>query len=350
MVGIGIAGIGFMGVTHYKALDQVADARVTAVFTRSEKKLAGDWSDVQGNFGGAGGEHDLSNLARHRRFEDLIADQNVDLVDICLPSPMHADATIAALEAGKHVLVEKPIALTVEDADRMIATAATCERQLMVGQVLRFWPEWKFLKDAMTSSEYGRLMTLNLRRIISRPDWSKDIANFSANGGPLIDLHIHDVDFVLYLLGKPKQLRCIGRLRDDCVVYVSTLYDYEGGPTVSAQSGAVAMPGRPFRHEYEACFEKATVTFAAATEPEGVDASAGQSSSQVLTVYDGEGHVSFPQVSKRDGFVAQLEHAAQCAAADRPSPIIDGTHARDSLAVVHLEGESLCRGATLDVT
>src|SRR5690242_15129554 len=103
MVKVGIAGIGFMGVTHFKALQNVKGARVAAICTRDEKKLAGDWRSVQGNFGDAGGTQDLSKVARYRDFDEMLADESLDLIDICLPTPLHRDATIAAVKAGKHV-------------------------------------------------------------------------------------------------------------------------------------------------------------------------------------------------------------------------------------------------------
>lgn len=348
MVGIGIAGIGFMGVTHFKAIAEVADARVAAICTRSEKKRAGDWREVQGNFGEGGGVQDLGSIATYQQFDDLIRDRDIDLIDICLPSPMHAATTIAALEAGKHVLVEKPIALSVEDADRMIAAARSTGRLLMVAHVLRFVPQWAFIRQAM-DGRFGRLLTLSIERIITSPDWSKDVADLKANGGPLIDLHIHDVDFVLHLLGKPKRIASVGRDVDGCVLYVSTQYDYGDGATVTSRGGAVARKGRPFMQAYEACFEEATVTVSTATEPLGNDPARRQSQTHELIVYDAAGRVSFPTLDGPDPFVAQLEHAVQRVSRDEPSTLIGAESAREALALCFLEGEAVRRGQYVDV-
>jgi len=119
MVRVGIAGIGFMGVTHYKALQKVKGAKVTAIFTRDPKKLGGDWTKVKGNFGDSGGVQDLSKVKRYDDLGAMLADPDLDLIDICLPTHLHRDVTLDALKAGRHVLVEKPIALDVRDADRM---------------------------------------------------------------------------------------------------------------------------------------------------------------------------------------------------------------------------------------
>lgn len=123
MIGIGIVGIGFMGMTHYLAAGRVAGAKVVAISTRDPKKRAGDWTSIQGNFGPRGTQMDLSGVAAYETFEELLADPKVNLVDLCVPNADHARLAIAALEAGKDVLVEKPIALSLEDAEAMVATA-----------------------------------------------------------------------------------------------------------------------------------------------------------------------------------------------------------------------------------
>ena len=123
MVRVGIAGIGFMGMIHYLAYEKVPGVKVVALASRDEAKLAGDWTSIQGNFGPRGSHMDLSGLKKHRRFDDLIADPKVDLIDICLPTEFHAPGTQQALAAGKHVFVEKPIALTAADADACLAAA-----------------------------------------------------------------------------------------------------------------------------------------------------------------------------------------------------------------------------------
>src|SRR5215207_6283566 len=105
MVRVGIAGVGFMGVTHFKAYQQVDGAQVAAIFTRDRKKLDGDWTNVRGNFGGAGGVQDLTGVTKYDDLERMLADPEIDMIDLCLPSHLHRDLTIRALEAGKHVLV-----------------------------------------------------------------------------------------------------------------------------------------------------------------------------------------------------------------------------------------------------
>ena len=347
-INVGIAGMGFMGVTHFRGWAPCEHARVAAISTRNPKKLAGDWSTVKGNFGDAGGDQDLSNIATYATFDELVADDSLDLIDICLPTAMHVDTTLRALESGKHVLVEKPIAIDIADATRMVDAARASGRQLMVAHVLRFWPEFSYLKSAVDSRQLGELLSLNLRRIISAPDWSAEARDYSASGGPMIDLHIHDTDFIAGLLGKPQRVYTRGVSHGGAAMYAATAYDFgQTGPAVTCQAGAMAV-GRPFRHEFEACFENATIAYCFANEPKGADPAKNESGSQRLTVYHRDGRIDRPTFEDADGFRAQLDHAARCAAANRKSDIIDAAIACDSLALIHAEIQSLKTGQPID--
>src|SRR5882724_10293454 len=136
MVRIGIVGVGFMGMIHYLAARKVKGARVEAICSRDENKLAGDWRDIRGNFGPRGEMMDLSAVRTYRRLDELLADPAIDLVDVCNPTHRHPETAILALRAGKHVLVEKAIALDPRDADAMVEAADRAGKLLMVAHVL----------------------------------------------------------------------------------------------------------------------------------------------------------------------------------------------------------------------
>src|SRR5215467_2853839 len=123
MVNIGIVGIGFMGMIHYLGARRLQGGKVTALCSRDEKKLAGDWRSIQGNFGPRGEMMDLSGLKKYRGVDELVADKEIDLVDVCNPTHLHPESALTALRAGKHVLVEKAIALDTTDADAMVGAA-----------------------------------------------------------------------------------------------------------------------------------------------------------------------------------------------------------------------------------
>src|SRR5262249_49107437 len=159
--------------------------RVNAIFTRDPRKLQGDWTAVKGNFGDAGGVQDLTGVRKYDQLDQLLRDPEIDLLDICLPTYLHNEVTIAALKAGKHVMVEKPTPLRAGDRDEMVETARGTGRALMVGQVLRFVPEFAHIKQVMESGQYGELAAIHLKRVISKPTWSRDdwFADTSKTGG-----------------------------------------------------------------------------------------------------------------------------------------------------------------------
>lgn len=337
MVRIGIIGIGFMGKTHWEAAQTVSGGKATAICTRSETKLAGDWSGIQGNFGGRGGNVDLSNIKKYRDYRDMLADPDIDLVDICLPTALHKGVAIAAFQAGKHVLLEKPIAVELADADEMTQAAEASGKKFLVGQVLRFWPQFAYLKEAVESGKHGKLIGGNFKRIISAPDWSDSwLEGLDKSGGPGIDLHIHDADFLNYLIGMPDAVFSTGILaRGRYAQYVSTQYLYEErGLSISCQSGAIAKRGRPFEHGYELYFEDATVAHNSSWDPPVV---------KVITD-EGAEQISPPET---DGFAQEIQYAIDCVVNDAEPTLLSGRSARDSLALCWKEIESIQTGRLL---
>src|SRR5205085_11424582 len=132
---------------------------------------------IRGTFGPAGTQMDLGAVKRYERLDELLADPDVDLVDITTPTHLHAEMARAALRAGKHVLVEKAIALRPEDADAMVRAAAEAGKLLMVAHVLPFFPEFSLAAQMVRTGQYGRLLGGHFKRVISRPDWSGEIAD-----------------------------------------------------------------------------------------------------------------------------------------------------------------------------
>ena len=158
-----------MGMVHYLSYQKIAGVRVVAMCDVDPARLAGDWTGIKGNFGPPGEQMDLSGVAMYSSTEELIADPNVELVDITLPPALHADIAVAALQAGKHVFCEKPMALAVGDCDRMVAAASEADRNLMIGHVLPFFPEYAWALREIRSGKHGRLLGGSFTRVISDP-------------------------------------------------------------------------------------------------------------------------------------------------------------------------------------
>jgi predicted dehydrogenase len=233
---------------------------LAAVCSRDPKKLSGDFSGIRGNIGDPGGQVDLSGVARYREIGALLADSSVDAVDICLPTEMHERVAIDALRAGKHVLVEKPMALDGPAAGRMVQEAERQERVLMAAQVIRFWPEYVALRDTVRSGRLGALRGAVFRRRCAAPSWG------NWEGGGAFDLLIHDVDFVLHLLGKPEALSATGVCDDDAGIdLLHTTFFYPGGPDVLITGGWMNRGAHPFSMEFTATFARDTVEFSTAS-------------------------------------------------------------------------------------
>ena len=265
MVKIGIVGIGFMGFTHFEAARAVRGARVTAIATRSEQKLRGDWTGIHGNFGPPARKIDVSDLKCFSDYRELIRDPDVDLIDVCVPTDRHKEVVLAAVAAGKPVLVEKPIAVSLNDAKEMLQAAQSADVSLYVAHALPLMAEFRFAADAIRSKNYGDLLAAHFRRIICTPDWSADMSNFRNLGGWGIDLHIHDNHFITWTCGRPKAVFSRGLLQEGFVNHVHTSYVYDDGPSLTCVSGGIAASGLQFAHGFELFFENATLLFQAGT-------------------------------------------------------------------------------------
>jgi predicted dehydrogenase len=341
MIRIGIVGVGFMGMIHFLAAKKLRGARVAAVCSRDRKKLAGDWRGIRGNFGPAGGKMDLGKIKTYERFEDLLGDPEIDLVDITTPTDRHADMALAALRAGKHVLVEKAIALEPRDADAMVKAAARAGKLLMVAHVLPFFPEFAFAAQAVRGGKFGRLLGARLQRVIAKPDWSAAIGDAARTGGPAVDLHIHDTHFIGLIAGVPERVFSSGIVnRDGSVEYLTTQYLYgDGGPAVFCSSGAVAMKGRPFVHGFEIYLQKATLAF--------------DSGGTALTVYTADGKTKSPKLKGGhdpvSAFTSEIQVAVDGVAAGKEPDLLSGQLARDALALCHKECLSVRTGKIVAV-
>jgi predicted dehydrogenase len=122
---VGLVGVGFMGWIHYLAYQRSSRAKLVAFCSRDAAKRTGDWTNIKGNFGPPGEKIDVSKLHVHDSIEPMLADPNIDLIDICLPPHLHVDAACHALAAGKHVLCEKPLGLSTAECDQIMDGSAS---------------------------------------------------------------------------------------------------------------------------------------------------------------------------------------------------------------------------------
>ncbi len=265
--GVGVIGLGFMGRTHVGAYLRANDAgyrnRLVAVCDADPDRRAGRPSrggNIETMGGTAGGTVPTFDPAAVRAYETpdaLLADGDVQLVSICTPTVSHAELAEKALAAGKHVLLEKPIALTLSDAERLAAAARDAKTLCMPAMCMRFWPAWKWLKDRVKDDTYGEARSAVFRRLGTRPAWADFYSSAETCGGALLDLHIHDADFIRWTFGTPDEVVSTGSLD-----HVTTLYRYKAGPAhVVAEGGWDHTDGFPFRMQFTVVFEYATIDY-----------------------------------------------------------------------------------------
>jgi len=197
MVRVGLAGLGFMGGTHAQCHAALPNAELVAVCDVEK--------DRREKFAATYGAEPYASL-------DEMLSTDIDMVDLCLPTYLHRQAVEAAAAANKHILCEKPMALTLADCDAMIAAANKAGVQFMVAHVIRFWPEYPVIKEILDSGRLGKILWMSATRMSPPPTWSWQewIFDPKRSGGAVLDLHVHDLDFIAWILGMPKTVYAAG--------------------------------------------------------------------------------------------------------------------------------------------
>lgn len=347
MIKVGIVGVGFMSWIHYLAYQKIRGMQVAAFCSRDPKKQKGDWRGIQGNFGPPGEKIDVSKMNVYATIEELLADDSIDMVDICLPPAMHEEATIAALNAGKHVLVEKPIALSTKAAKAMQKAADKSGKLMLTAHVLPFFAEFNFALEAARSGKFGKLLGGHFKRLISNPSWLKDFFDLEKVGGPLLDLHIHDAHFIRLMFGMPTSVSSVGRMNGDCVEYCTTQFGFdEQDYVVTATSGVLHQATRSFTHAFEIHYENATLLMDFAV----IDGA--PVSSMPLTVLPRKGKSKQPKLKSTDpidSFLAELKEVEKSILTGEPSSILAGDLAVDALVLCQKQADSVAKGKAVRV-
>lgn len=266
MVNIGIVGAGFMGTTHWRIYKGLKNARIVALADVDPKKRRGDVSAVVGNIGDGDNSKplDLTGVTVYESALALIENADVDIVDICVPTPFHADIVCAALAAGKHVFCEKPLCRDAAQMKRIVAAAKKAKGFVNVGLCVRAWPEYRHAREYYRSGKAGRMLSATFKRISPGVDgnsWNNWYMDGKMSGGALLDLHVHDVDEVNYFFGVPKAVSAVGANigSKGGIDHVVSTYDYGDGRLVMAEGGWEQSKGATFEMSFNIVCEKATL-------------------------------------------------------------------------------------------
>ncbi len=333
MTRVGIIGLGFMGKMHFRCYEALEDVEVVAICDIDKAKFD-DTGGAAGNIEGAEAPLDLTGIGLYDDFDKMLAEANLDALSVTLPTYMHRDYTIKALQAGINVLCEKPLALNVEDGQEMIAAAEQHGKLLQVGHCIRFWPEYAKTKEIVDSGQYGKVLAATFQRLSLTPTWAWQgwLMDESKSGSAALDMHIHDSDFVQYMFGMPQAVFSRAASGpsggDDHIV---TQYVYDEACVISAEGGWSMAASFGFEMSFNIVLEKATIVFDCTRDP-------------AFKVCPAEGDVDYPEIASGDGYSNEIEHFVKAVRGESVPDIISPAQSVDSLRLVLAEKQSAASG------
>lgn len=289
MLKVGLVGVGGISGAHIPAWESFEDVQLAALCDIRPEQMK-----------------KYPDKRRYTDFDEMLANEQLDIVDICLPTYLHADFAVKAMEKGIHVISEKPVSLKQEDIPRLYETARKNGVCFMVAQVLRFWPEYELIKELLENRKYGRLLSGTMTRLSAIPGWSWDgwMRDEARSGLVPYDLHIHDLDFLVYALGRPtgKQTRRIKRPEQD---YLSCVYEF-GDVFVNTEAAWYAGC-LPFGAAYRFQFEKAVAVY------EKGGCKIYEDSDRAIDLKnDAQGETGDIQLPKSNAYANELRYFADC--------------------------------------
>ncbi|MBI5386297.1 MAG: Gfo/Idh/MocA family oxidoreductase [Verrucomicrobia bacterium] len=334
-VNLAIVGLGFMGVTHLKAYRKIPNARLVAVCDAVRLPVDGVLAAAGGNIGSDDAiKLDMTQVKATKNLDDLLADPGIDLIDLCVPTLAHPKLSIAALQAGKHVLCEKPLARTAAAARDIVAAATAAKGFFMPAMCIRFWPEYVWLKRAIDQKTYGRCLAARFRRVSEPPAWGREhFFDGAKSGGAILDLHIHDADFVQCCFGRPKAVYAQGFTHYSGEIdHVVAQYQVASGATVSAEGGWVMTEGHGFEMSFNVIFENATADYNCTRGADGLRLFEKGQKPRTITPEPG------------DGYLGELSYMIDCIASHRAPSIVTGRDGASAVEICEAENESIKTG------
>ncbi|MBO5403211.1 MAG: Gfo/Idh/MocA family oxidoreductase [Clostridia bacterium] len=306
MIRIGLSGVGRMGSYHLAVYEKLMregfPVKVVAVCDVDKTRLDGSKVTLSNL---AGEKGNISAYNQYTDIDEMLRNEELDAVDVIMPTYLHCDAAVKVLESGRHCMCEKPMALDREQCDRMIKASERNGKTLMIGHCLRFWREYVYLKEVTEKSVYGACLKASFWRggyqdHVNSPSWEDWIITREKGGGGLFDQHIHDADCIRWLFGDPEYLSAIGKtvFPKSANDIVSTNYGYDDKIVYAHDD--ITYKGYPFGYGFTVSFEHGTLEY----------------KDNVLTVYPEEGDPFKPELSSygetEDAYYNELKYFLTC--------------------------------------
>ena len=328
-----IIGFGGLGKVHYgnvaEITKRVKDIRLVALCDVEESAFHVQTST---NLGENSAELELSAYHLYKDVEELFAKERLDFVITALPTYLHEKIAVMAMERGIHVFSEKPMALTLEQGENMLRVARKNHVKLMIGQCVRYFPEYVALKELIDSKKYGNVIRADFSRISPSATWSWQnwMMDEAKSGGAALDLHVHDVDFIHWTFGVPKAVTSFATNYKSKHESISTRYHYDS--MVVTAVGDWGMPGCfPFTQGFTVRFEKATV----------------MRLENGLKLYPEEGEAGIIEVPAGNGHAEEIVDFINCIRENRESTVNPPEASLQSIKIAIAEKVSADTGKTV---
>ncbi len=322
MKNVALVGAGNIGKTHascYRSLDEVKLAAIVDTDPAAASELAG--ADAQA----------------FATLDAALKAVDISIVDICAPTPVHTDYAVQALEAGKHVLLEKPMARTLEQCDAIIASAKKAETTIMVAHVLRFFPEYAQAKQVIDSGAIGTPAVVRTSRGGGFPRFTDSwYTDFRQSGGCVMDLTVHDFDWLLWCLGPAERVFAKGLAKADHGTkdYALITIRFKNGAIAHVESTWMRPTG--FETKFEVAGDGGLIDFRSK-----------DASSLRFALTEGDGNraaVEMPESPLAENpYMVQIKHFLECVETGA-SPMISLQDGRAALEIALAALESIKTG------
>lgn len=305
-----LLGAGFMGQTHIEAVKDSPWVRYIGVvdsdFSKAEK--------LAGRYG-------LSAFANLESAAEAIG-HHVRALDICTPTFIRSEPIQFAIAHRWAVLCEKPLAQNPQQAQQIITLCQSHQIPLMVAQTLRFWPEYQFAVQVAKQKKFGLLKRLECKRLSAKPNWNNWMVDSKLGKGAVLDLQIHDIDFVYQMLGRPVFLDAWGIESQGAFNHIYSVLHYPEVLPVAIEASYLMPCSYPFRMLFRLDFEDAVIEMDFWREKR-----------RRLIIYPHKAEPYAPELTFEDAYRAEIEYFARCLLNHQPFERIPNNEVLDVLEI-----------------
>lgn len=328
MLNVAIIGAGYIGLSHAAAALNSEKVNLVAIAERNEavgKKAAEDY-----------------RCKWYADAEEMLQKEDIDIVDICLPTFLHEEYALLAARYKKHILCEKPVALSVDAFDRMCDAAKKAGVKMMVAQVCRFWDEYVDIKNRYDAGDFGKVKMAYAARLAQHPTWTAWMRNPEMSGGGLYDLHTHDVDIMRYMFGPCESVYAVGYKNDSgCWNHVVSSFTFKNGVKAVAEGAYEMTENYPFKMYFRITGDNLTCEYNLRA---GLNIKDGNGTRSELVCKTGEEAELISTDNHSDGYRNEIEYFADCIVNDKEPEKMPLSESREVLQMLAAINRSLETG------